>query len=240
MGSHAAPVESESSSEKTARTSRARLPRRWAVVIVVLVVALAGVSGAWAWTSWAAALRRDDDSLCRGAYSAREFARILGHRVTENYSDEQVDICSIAVEGAPINRIGSGDFLTRPGYFPLRGNATEENFQNTTEGRVTRLDTPFLAGSVYTFEQPDYYAIYVIWFLPSGYGTAFEISVSTVFPGLRPGSGSWISCPTSSPIWARPPCAPTSHRPPRSSCPPPPGRRPARAPHPRADGPRAE
>jgi len=48
MGSHAAPVESESSSEKTARTSRARLPRRWAVVIVVLVVALAGVSGAWA------------------------------------------------------------------------------------------------------------------------------------------------------------------------------------------------
>ena len=183
MGSHAAPVESESSSEKTARASRARLPRRWAVVIVVLVVALVGVSGAWAWTSWVAALRRDDDSLCRGAYSAREFARILGHRVTENYSDEQVDICSIAVEGAPINRIGSGDFLTRPGYFPLRGNATEENFQNTTEGRVTRLDTPFLAGSVYTFEQPDYYAIYVIWFLPSGYGAAFEISVFDGVPG---------------------------------------------------------
>ena len=57
------------------------------------------------------------------------------------------------------------------------------NFHNTTECRVTRLDTPFLAGSVYTFEQPDYYAIYVIWFLPSGYGAAFEISVFDGVPG---------------------------------------------------------
>ena len=183
MGSHAAPVESESSSEKTARTSRARLPRRWAVVIVVLVVALVGVSGAWAWTSWAAALRRDDDSLCRGAYSAREFARILGHRVTREDVSDDGDGCNIFFEDGPIESIGFGSNLARPGFFPLRGDATEENFQSTTEGRVTRLDTPFLAGSVYTFEQPDYYAIYVIWFLPSGYGAAFEISVFDGVPG---------------------------------------------------------
>ena len=183
MGSHAAPVESESSSEKTARTSRARLPRRWAVVIVVLVVALVGVGGAWAWTSWAAALRRDDDSLCRGAYSATEFARILGHRVTREDVSDHGDGCNIFFEDGPIESIGFGSYLARPGFFPLRGDATEENFQNTTEGRVTRLDTPFLAGSVYTFEQIKYQAIYVIWFLPSGYGAAFEISVFDGVPG---------------------------------------------------------
>ena len=182
MGSHAAPVESESSSEKAARTSRARLPRRWAVVIVVLVVALVGVSGAWAWT-WVAALRRDDDSLCRGAYSAREFARILGHRVTREDVSDHGDGCNIFFEDGPIESIGFGSYLARPGFFPLRGDATEENFQNTTEGRVTRLDTPFLAGSVYTFEQIKYQAIYVIWFLPSGYGAAFEISVFDGVPG---------------------------------------------------------
>lgn len=185
MVSHAAPVESESSSEKTARTSRARLPRRWAVVIVVLVVALVGVGGAWAWTSWSwdAALRRDDDSLCRGAYSAREFARILGHRVTREDVSDHGDGCNIFFEDGPIESIGFGSYLARPGFFPLRGDATEENFQNTTEGRVTRLDTPFLAGSVYTFEQIKYQAIYVIWFLPSGYGAAFEISVFDGVPG---------------------------------------------------------
>ena len=168
MGSHAAPVESESSSEKTARTSRARLSCRWAVVIVVLVVALVGVSGAWAWAwaSWAAALRRDDDSLCRGAYSAREFARILGHRVTETYVDEYSDACSISVENAPITAIGFGSHFVRPGYFPLRGSPTEEMLRNTTEGRVTRLDTPLLAGTVYTLERVGYRAVYVIWFLP--------------------------------------------------------------------------
>lgn len=183
MGSHAAPVELESPSKKTARTSRARLPRRWAVVIVVLVVALVGVGGAWAWTSWAAALRRDDDSLCRGAYSAREFARILGHRVTREDVSDHGDGCNIFFEDGPIESIGFGSYLARPGFFPLRGDATEENFQNTTEGRVTRLDTPFLAGSVYTFEQIKYQAIYVIWFLPSGYGAAFEISVFDDVPG---------------------------------------------------------
>lgn len=183
MGSHAAPVESESSSEKTARTSRAHLPRRWAVVIVVLVVALVGVSGAWVWTSWVAALRRDDDSLCRGAYSAREFARILGHRVTETYVDEYSDACSISVEDAPITAIGFGSHFVRPGYFPLRGSPTEEMLRNTTEGRVTRLDTPLLAGTVYTLERIGYRAVYVIWFLPPPYGMAFVIDVPDDVPG---------------------------------------------------------
>ena len=183
MGSHAAPVESESSSEKTARTSRARLPRRWAVVIVVLVVALVGVGGAWAWTSWVAALRRDDDSLCRGAYSAREFARILGHRVTREDVSDHGDGCNIFFEDGPIESIGFGSYLARPGFFPLRGDATEENFQNTTEGRVTRLDTPLLAGTVYALERIGYRAVYVIWFLPSPYGMAFVIDVPDDVPG---------------------------------------------------------
>ena len=71
----------------------------------------------------------------------------------------------------------------RPGYFPLRGSPTEEMLRNTTEGRVTRLDTPLLAGTVYALERIGYRAVYVIWFLPSPYGMAFVIDVPDDVPG---------------------------------------------------------